>query len=393
MLENIKGTEEMNYTETLARIEELSDEYVKFLMELCDIESPTDYKEGVDAAGRYVADKARIRGWEVEVHHEDVSGDAVCITMNPDAEGKPICFSAHLDTVHPVGLFGYPPSRIEENRLHAPGAVDCKGGVAAAFLAMAALDDLGFKDRPIKLILQSDEENSSITSQKRTVDFMEKCAEGCVGFFNCEGLVRHKAVCIERKGIIRYVFDIKGAACHSSRCFEGKNAILEAAHKIIELERWKEDWGITCNCGVIEGGTVANTVAESCSFTADIRFMTEEELSFVKRRVEEIASTSYIGGTETTLTVKSFRVNMEVCERNVLLLDAVNSALKSCGIEELTALKARGGSDAADMTYRGVPVIDNMGVDGGYIHSDKEYAFIESIGECAKRLAAIALYL
>ena len=50
------------------------------------------------------------------------------------------------------------------------------------------------------------------------------------------------------------VVDCKGGgiAGHSSTCYEkSASAILEAAHKIIELEKMKENDGITCNCGVI----------------------------------------------------------------------------------------------------------------------------------------------
>ena len=76
----------------LKKLDELEEEYLNFLIDICKIESPTEYKKGVDDVGRYIIEKAEKRGWEIEVQHQEVSGDAVCITMNPDASEKPVCF-------------------------------------------------------------------------------------------------------------------------------------------------------------------------------------------------------------------------------------------------------------------------------------------------------------
>ena len=167
------------------RIQELEQEYIALWADICRIESPTEYKEGVDRVGEFVINKARERGWQIEVQKQPVSGNCVCITMNPQVKERPICFSGHMDTVHPIGLFGPDPVHMDEEKIYGPGVVDCKGGIAAAFLAMAALDDIGFRGRPVKLLLQSDEENSSRFSNKSTVDFICRKAEDCVAFFYC----------------------------------------------------------------------------------------------------------------------------------------------------------------------------------------------------------------
>ena len=75
-------------------IDSLYDDYVRIWEEICNIESPTAYKAGVDAVGKYCADFAEARGWQVEYFRHDVSGDVVCITMNPEAKGQPISLSA-----------------------------------------------------------------------------------------------------------------------------------------------------------------------------------------------------------------------------------------------------------------------------------------------------------
>ena len=86
------------------KIESLESEYIEFLVDICSIESPSNYKKGVDAVGEYICEKARNLGWKIEIQKQEVSGDCICITMNPEIAEKAIVFSGHMDTVHPVGL-------------------------------------------------------------------------------------------------------------------------------------------------------------------------------------------------------------------------------------------------------------------------------------------------
>ena len=44
------------------RIDEIEEKYIDFLSGVCNIESPTSYKEGVDEVGRYFAQKAKEKG-------------------------------------------------------------------------------------------------------------------------------------------------------------------------------------------------------------------------------------------------------------------------------------------------------------------------------------------
>ena len=371
-------------------IDSLNAEYVKVWEDVCNIESPTKYKAGVDACGEYFAEMARKRGWKVEYFRQPVAGDVVDITMNPDAEEKPIIFSAHLDTVHPVGSFGTPAVKIEGNIMYGPGVTDCKGGAVAAMLAMDALDKCGFRARPVKLILQTDEEVSSMISNKATIGYMCDRALESVAFLNLEGHTEGKA-CLQRKGTITFTFTVEGIEAHGSNCATaGANAILDAAHKIIELEKLKDKDGLTCNCGVISGGSVPNTVPGHCEFKANIRFANAEQLAWARGHVKEIAATVHVEGCKCSVNDPKGRVAMEYSEKNVALLARMNEIFVENGIPALEAAARKGASDAADVTAAGAACIDSIGVRGGKIHSPDEFAYIDSLAESAKRLAAVA---
>ena len=370
-------------------IDELFDSYVRVWEDVCNIESPTKYKAGVDACGDFFAKMAEDRGWKVEYFRQSVSGDLVDITMNPGADALPICLSGHLDTVHPVGSFGNPAVRIEGEKIYGPGVTDCKGGVVAAFLAMDALDKCGFGARPVKLILQTDEEVSSMISNKATIGYMCQKGRESVAFLNLEGATKGEA-CLVRKGTITFTFKVKGIEAHGSNCATaGANAILDAAHKIIELEKLKDKNGITCNCGVISGGSVPNTVPGYCEFKANIRFANKEQLAFVRQHVKQIASTVHVQGCTCEVNDPAGRVAMEYTEKNAALLARMNEIFEECGFSTLLAAKRTGASDAADLTDAGAACIDSLGVQGGKIHSPAEFAYIESLRESAKRLAAV----
>ncbi len=383
----------MDHKALFEKIDELLPEYITVFEDVCNIESPTDCKENIDAVGSYFAKLAATRGWEVEICEQNVAGNVVCITMNGESSAEAVCLSGHIDTVHPVGLFGSPAVRIEDGKIYGPGVLDCKGGVVASFLAMDALDKCGFKDRPIMLLLQSDEEKGSSVSNKATINYICEKAKDSIAFLNAEPATRGTVI-LQRKGIIRYRLTVHGISGHSASCYANSaNAILEASHKIIELEKMKDAKGLTCNCGVISGGTVANTVADTCVFEADIRFANESELAEAKATVMRIAENTAVEGCTCEVEEMSFRPAMEKSEKNYRLLDKINEINRRVGLEERTANSSNGGSDAAYATAYGIPCVDNLGVEGGRIHSPEEYCYLDSLASAAKQLAAISCYI
>ena len=164
------------------KIDELNDKYIDVWEKVCTIESPTNHKAGVDEVSRFFAGMAEERGWKVEYSRQEVSGDVLCVTMNPDVDAAPLCISGHIDTVHPVGSFGTTPVRRDAEKIYGPGVTDCKGGVVAGFYAMDALWQCGYDKRPVKLLLQTDEEASSKPSNKATINYICEQSKDAVAF-------------------------------------------------------------------------------------------------------------------------------------------------------------------------------------------------------------------
>lgn len=374
-------------------IETLKEKYVSVWEDVCNIESPTNDKAGVDKAGEYFIQLAKTQGWQVEVFKQAVAGNVVCITMNANANLPPVTFSGHIDTVHPRGMFGYPPVRKDEEKIYGPGVVDCKGGVVAGFLAMEALQKAEFTNRPVRMLLQSDEEVGSRLSEKATINYICKRAKDSIAFFNLEGHNNGDA-CLGRKGIVTFEFTVIGQEAHSSACAtRGANAIVDAAHKIIELEKMKDDKGLTCNCGVISGGTVKNTVAGKCVFTADVRYATRAQYEWVCAYAQRIASMEHVAGCRCEVQIFSGRPAMERTEKNIRLFEKMNDIYKQNGMSPLKERDRNAGADAAEITQAGIPCVECMGVKGGGMHCKDEFAYLSSLAESAKRLAVATYYL
>lgn len=382
----------MDHNVLFAEIQQLESKYLPMWEEICLIESPTACKAGVDQVADFCIAHAEKLGWQVVRGQEAISGDPVCITMNPQGAEAPICLSAHMDTVHPVGSFGSPAVRTEGGKIYGPGVMDCKGNIVAAMMVMEALQNCGYTKRPVKLILQSDEETGSAGSEKRTVDFMARHAAGCLCFLNMEPHSAGK-VTVQRKGILKVRFDITGQAGHAGMCYNFASAIAEAAHKILKVESWKNKEGITCNVGTISGGTGVNVVPEKCSFAVDVRFTNEDERLQILRELQTISDTAYVPGTQSSLHILSTRVAMPKTPQALALTEQMNRIFAQVGLPQLALNAAAGGSDCADMVCRGFTAVDSLGVEGGGLHSLAEWANLSSLISCCQRVGALLWYL
>lgn len=368
-----------------AAVDALNEEYIKIWEDVCNIESPTKYKAGVDAVCKYFCDLARKRGWKVEEYTQETLGNYACITLNPDATGQAFSLSGHMDTVQEVGSCGTPAVRIEGGKIFGPGVVDCKGGIVAGLLAMDALDKCGFRARPVHMILQSDEETSS---QGKGISLMLEKGKESVAFINLEGHTEGK-VCLQRKGIRTFTFTVHGVEGHASQCAKiGANAIAEAASKILEIEKIKDHDGITCCTSLISGGTTANTIPGQCEFKVNVRFATAEQEKWICTRMQEIADMVTIPGCKTTLSHPAGRPAMELVDRNLVFFETLNTIWETCGLSRMEYNMRQGGSDAAQITAAGIPCIDNLGAAGGKIHTIYEYGELDSLAAMAKRMAA-----
>ena len=130
----------MDMNRLFKECERLNEKYLSFLIDICNISSKSDDKAGVDAVCKYCADFARKMDYEVKVEQINGSGNVMSATLNPNAEGEPVCMSAHMDTVVPGS--GIEPV-VEDGVIRSKGNTvlgsDDKSGIVAVVEAMRTI--------------------------------------------------------------------------------------------------------------------------------------------------------------------------------------------------------------------------------------------------------------
>lgn len=367
------------------KIDELQPVYKQFWKDIVAIEAPSGEAERINRLVSFIADFAENRGFRATRHPDLGMGEMLTVETVCDSGRAPFTFMGHMDTVHPVGAFGPEVVREEDCKLYGPGVVDCKGGLACAMLTMEALTACGYVEHPLKLIMTPDEEIGARTSR----EFITEQNAGAVALFNCETGTEGKLT-TARKGIGRVKVEVTGRAAHAgNNYFDGVSAIRECCFKIPAIEALSERGGTTFNCGVIQGGTVPNAVAEHCWFQVDIRAITKEAMAEAIQKVCDIAERCTLpGAVGKAILPSKGRPPFEQNEATDRLFRRIREVAHRYGLEEFESQHVGGGSDVVYAAMSGVPAICSTGVCGSGTHSIREVADIASLARRAKVMGA-----
>jgi len=360
-------------------LEAKKDDFIAFWLDLVKAESPSSYKEGVDKVGAIALSFAKALGFACRKVPFEQAGDGIVIEYQNGSKEAPILLAAHMDTVFAVGEFGENPVRLENGILYGPGVLDCKAGIVSGLFLLYALKEIGYQDRPVKLILSPDEEVSNLYSGEAGRNFLLDEAKGCVCAFSLECGYPDKFTTY-RFGVARYEMSIRGVPAHAGVFYDkGRSAIKEAAHKIIDIEGQSEIERLTFNCGTIEGGTVTNVVPEHCRFSIDVRYKDNAAFEQAEAILQKAEQTVHVEDTEGILDRFSFRPSTLFTEGTQTLADLYASCHKAVCGKEIAQTSSRGGSDAANISQAGIPVIDSIGPIGGKFHTHDEWADLATL--------------
>ena len=136
---------------------------------------------------------------------------------------------------------------------------------------------------------------------EKELNFIRDTVSGFKSALNCE-TTRGNEVVVSRKGILRKEISITGKGGHSGiDYFNSSSAVLEAANKIIELEKQSKPGKATYNCSIINGGSVANCIPDKCTFIVDVRVISNEDMINAENVIKNIVQTSYVRGTNAEI--------------------------------------------------------------------------------------------
>ncbi len=361
-----------------------TDEMLKLLEELVNMDSGSYNKKGIDQVGNRLMDAYQEIGFKADIYEQEEYGNHI-VLQHTKAENPEILLVAHMDTVFPKNTAARRPFHIEGNRAYGPGVVDMKGSHVTALSAIKALLDANSAAaKNVVVLLTSDEEIGAPSA--RTL--IEKQGEGKRAVLVMEPARKDGSLVTSRRGGGRYTLKITGKAAHSGIEPEnGRSAIEELAYKIIQLHQLSDhEKGISVNVGIIEGGTAVNTVADYAEAQVDIRISRQDQAKPLAEKMKEICGQANVEGTSIILEGGITRPPMERNDQTIELFELIKGVASSLNIS-LTETGTGGGSDASFTSALGIPTIDGMGPVGGNPHSTDEYLETETLVERTKLLA------
>ncbi len=385
----------------LSRLHELAVQslpaYLEDLATLVGIDCGSYSKAGVNRVGRWTARFLERLGASVTLHPNADLGDTVVGTIQGTPGGPRLLLIGHLDTVFADGTAAERPYRIEGGRAYGPGVADMKSGLLAGLYGLMLLRALAESAHEpgallpyerVTFVANPDEEIGSPASGPVIRDLARQ-ADVC---FVLECARANGDLVSARKGIVDLRVTIEGRAAHAGvEPEKGRSAILEAAHLVIALHALNDRWpGVTCNVGVIEGGTRPNIVAERAVLQVDLRARTREHLEAAEAEVRALAVHPTLPDVRVAVDEMNRHWPMERLPRSARLIAHAQALAGRLGFDVHDA--STGGAGDANITAGlGVPTLDGLGPIGGNDHAPTEYLELDSIVPRTTLLAALIL--
>lgn len=316
----------------------------------------------------------------------DAHADALKITARPEAPIQ-VVLTGHYDTVFPAESRFQSVATRPDGALNGPGVADMKGGISVLLGALEA-----FETHPDRhgvgwtVLLSPDEEIGSPASAPLLA---ELGARGHVGL-TYEPALADGTLAGERKGSGNFHLIVTGKAAHAGRAFEeGRNAVAGAAIIAAALHGLNgRREGVTVNVAKISGGGALNVVADNAVVRFNVRVPDAQSAAWITDAVREIVATPPFDGLTLDLHGGMTRAPKPMDASQTALFEAVREAGALLG--QPIAWKPSGGvCEGNNLHAAGLPNIDTLGVRGGDIHSDQEFAWPDSFVERAQLSALI----
>lgn len=361
---------------------------------------------GVDAEGsvaEVVAAFARLHGLAVEMTALDPARPNVLVRLGP--AGPPgLLLVAHTDTVAAGDetAWAHPPfaAEIDAGRLYGRGAVDNKGGLAAALAALLRLKGGPPLARPVVLAGVPDEEAGAtgVLGVKHLHAIGKLAGRGAI--YTYPGT---QQIVLGHRGLYRLALTAHGQAVHSGslewQAGQGVNAATGMAEVALELERLRFD---TPSAGlfapfrtvvtptILRGGVGPSMVPDRCEAYVDIRLVPDVPREVVDAAVRAVIEA--VMARRPGLRVE-YRVDVQA-PPTVIPTDApVVVALRDAATRSLGREPTLTVSGPANESYLlngyGIPTCV-FGPEGGGAHAADEYVEIDSIFAVAEVYAAVA---
>lgn len=318
-------------------------------------------------------------------------GRALRLRKRPQAPLQ-VFLCGHMDTVFGADSPFQSVRESGPDRLNGPGVADLKGGHLVIWAALSALERSPHREQlGWEVLFNPDEEVGSISSAPLLAEAAARHHMGLV----YEPAFADGHLAGARKGSGNFDLIVHGRAAHAGRDFgSGRNAVAACAafvNRLQALNGRREE--VTINPGYIHGGGSVNIVPERCVTRFNVRTQQpadecwiQDQLDLLLTRANEQEGFTFELRGGFTRPPKPFDPRTEK------LAHLIAECGQTLGLD--LQFKPTGGCcDGNNLHALGLPNIDNLGVVGGEIHSDREWMRVSSLSERGKLSAMLLLRL
>lgn len=297
-------------------------------------------------------------------------------------KGKPILFSAHMDTVQP-GL-NKKAIVLEDGKITSDGSTilgaDDVSGIVAILEAIQVLTENQTKHRDIEVFfpiaeevyLKGSEVFDHSVIQAKDAYVLDLC--GPIG-----------TAALQAPSLISFTLEVIGKASHAGFApEEGINSIQTMSFIISQVKQGHVDHETTVNIGIIEGGTATNIVSDSCKIRGEIRSYRHE------KAIEQLESMKEIARQVTIKTGATYQLKENVecyayeTSKESSVVTRYEKACKELQIP-IVLTKTFGGSDNNNLVRHGVEgIVIACGME--QVHSCNEYTNVDQLVKSTKLL-------
>ena len=333
-------------------------------------------------AHRSTADDGRWR--------ERAIGPALRLRQRPEAPLQ-IFLGGHLDTVYAADSAFQDARFGDDDTLHGPGVADLKGGLLVMWLALSALERSPWRERVgWEVLLNPDEEIGSTGSAPLLLEAARRNRLGLV----YEPAFADGGLASARKGSGNFEILAHGRAAHAGRNpQDGRNAVVASARLVAAVESLNgQRTGLTLNPGYLRGGGALNVVPDFCLFKFNVRTQESADECWLQEQLDLILTRAQGEGLRYELRGGFTRPPRPVNDGMQRLMHWIEDCGRELGVA--LSFKPTGGCcDGNNLAAAGLATVDNLGVVGRDIHSERETMRWSSLAERARLSALLLLRL
>lgn len=238
-------------------------------------------------------------GCHVASYAPDSKPEAVSVVVRVGKDDPVIMLHAHIDTV-PIAAdeaqhWSVDPyaAEIRDGRVYGKGSVDDKAPLAAMMMVLLDASRRGNIHGSLVLVAAAEEEVGGRLGTRWLAD----AGYLPVSDFTIVGEQTHNRVAAAHKGVMRATVRTTGRSVHATNPDRGVNAITAMARAVLALEAYHQQLAArvhplvgvpTCNVGVIQGGSTANAVPDSCVVYLDRRMIPGEDPAAVQKEMQAV---------------------------------------------------------------------------------------------------------